>query len=65
MFIALGELENVAEQTIENLRRMVRALRPIYLEDLGLVAAVNMLATDTGQTLGSPVEFDQLEKSGD
>jgi len=54
---ALSELENVAEQTIENLRRMVSALRPIYLEDLGLVAAVNMLATDTGQTLGSPVVF--------
>lgn len=54
---ALSELENVAEQTIENLRRMVSALRPIYLEDLGLVAAINMLAADSGQKLGSPVEF--------
>lgn len=54
---ALGELENVAEQTIENLRRMISALRPIYLEDLGLVAAINMLATETSQKLGSPVHF--------
>ncbi|MGE5073318.1 MAG: histidine kinase, partial [Anaerolineae bacterium] len=36
---ALGELETLAEQTIENLRRLTRALRPIYLEDLGLVPA--------------------------
>ena len=27
----LGELETLAEQTVENLRRMTRALRPIYL----------------------------------
>lgn len=31
---ALGELETLAEETIENLRRLTRALRPIYLEDL-------------------------------
>ncbi len=39
----LGELEDLAAQTIENLRRMTRALRPIYLEDLGLVAALAWL----------------------
>lgn len=54
---ALAELEGVAEQTIENLRRMVRALRPIYLEDLGLVAAIEMLASDTGEKLGSGIAF--------
>jgi signal transduction histidine kinase len=59
---ALAELENVAEQTIENLRRMVGALRPIYLEDLGLVAAINMLAADTGKKLGAPVEFTRQGK---
>ncbi len=41
------ELENLSEQTIENLRRITRALRPIYLEDLGLVAALEMLARET------------------
>lgn len=54
---ALAELEQVAEQTIENLRRMVSALRPIYLEDLGLVAAMDMLATETGKKLSTGVEF--------
>lgn len=54
---ALGELEGAAEQTIENLRRMVAALRPIYLEDLGLVAAINMLVGETSKQLGSNVEF--------
>jgi signal transduction histidine kinase len=45
----LGELETLSEQTIENLRRMTRALRPIYLEDLGLVTALEMLVRETGQ----------------
>jgi signal transduction histidine kinase len=46
---SLRELENLAEQTIENLRRLTRALRPIYLEDLGLVTALEMLARETSQ----------------
>lgn len=54
---ALGELEEAAEQTIENLRRMVTVLRPIHLEDLGLVAAINMLAAETSKQLDSNVEF--------
>ncbi len=54
---ALQELEILAEQTINNLRRTIRALRPIYLEDLGLVAALNMLATETGQNAGLKVDF--------
>jgi signal transduction histidine kinase len=36
---------------------MVSALRPIYLEDLGLVAAVDMLASDTKRSMGAQVEF--------
>ncbi|MBI5961916.1 MAG: hypothetical protein HY863_00440 [Chloroflexi bacterium] len=43
---SLSELETLAEQTIENLRRLTRALRPIYLEDLGLVTALEMLARE-------------------
>ena len=54
---ALNELELVAEQTIENLRRMVSALRPIYLEDLGLVAAIHMLAAEPGQKADIAVDF--------
>jgi signal transduction histidine kinase len=47
----------MTEQTIEELRRLTRALRPIYLEDLGLVTALEMLARETGKTAGIPVEF--------
>ena len=47
---SLSELETLAEQTIENLRRLTRALRPIYLEDLGLVTALEMLAREISST---------------
>ena len=53
----LTELETLAEQTIENLRRMTRALRPIYLEDLGLVTALEMLSRETSQNSGIQIEF--------
>lgn len=58
----LTELETLAEQTIENLRRMTRALRPIYLEDFGLVTALEMLARETSQNGGIQIEF---KKSGE
>ena len=54
---ALQELEELAEQTVENLRRLTRALRPIYLEDLGLVTALDMLARETRQVHSLAVEF--------
>jgi signal transduction histidine kinase len=54
---SLGELEILAEQTIENLRRLTRALRPIYLEDLGLVTALEMLANETSQANHLRVDF--------
>jgi len=56
----LRELETLAEQTIENLRRLTRALRPIYLEDLGLVTALEMLARETAQSDGLAVEFKRV-----
>lgn len=42
---------------IENIRRQTRALRAIYLEDLGLVTALEMLARETSQAANIPVEF--------
>ncbi|HEU0291444.1 MAG TPA: histidine kinase [Anaerolineales bacterium] len=54
---SLKELETLAEQTIENLRRLTRALRPIYLEDLGLVTALEMLARETSQNHPLQVDF--------
>lgn len=59
---ALQELESLAEQTVENLRRLVRALRPIYLEDLGLVTALEMLAREISRADGLDVDF---TRSGD
>ncbi len=53
----LEELESLIEQTIDDLRRTTRALRPIYLEDLGLIAALEMLVRETGQSSGLQVEF--------
>lgn len=54
---SLQGLEGLAEQTIENLRRLTRALRPIYLEDLGLVTALEMLARETSQNNHLLVDF--------
>jgi signal transduction histidine kinase len=59
---ALKELESLAEQTIENLRRLTRALRPIYLEDLGLVTALEMLARETSQNNQLVVNFQKTGK---
>jgi signal transduction histidine kinase len=54
---SLGELESLAEGSIENLRRLTRALRPIYLEDLGLVPALEMLARETSQPGALEIDF--------
>jgi signal transduction histidine kinase len=56
---SLKELEGLAEQTIENLRRLTRALRPIYLEDLGLVTALEMLVRETSQANKVTIAFDR------
>lgn len=54
---ALSELQTLAQQSITNLRRMIRGLRPIYLEDLGLVASLEMLVRETGQAGAIPISF--------
>ncbi len=55
----LDDLEELAERTIENLRRLTRDLRPIYLEDLGLVPALKVLARERSQPGGLEIEFRQ------
>jgi signal transduction histidine kinase len=42
----LSETRSMISQIIEDLRRIVRAMRPVYLEELGLVPALKMLTTD-------------------
>jgi signal transduction histidine kinase len=56
--LQLAEMQQMAEQTIGDLRRLTQDLRPIYLEDLGLVTALDMLARDTSRTLQIPVVFE-------
>lgn len=57
----LADIQTLLEQTMTELRRFTRALRPIYLEDLGLVAALETLTREVSQSAGMPIEF---RKSG-
>ena len=43
----LAELQEMLETTLGEVRRFSRALRPIYLEEAGLVAALETLTRDT------------------
>jgi len=51
----LDEIQHLTEATIQDLRRVIRALRPLYLEDLGLSAALQMLAQETSESTGLPI----------
>jgi signal transduction histidine kinase len=55
---AVEELGPMVQDAISKLRRTVRGLRPIYLEDLGLVTALEMLARETEQVSGQTVQFE-------
>ena len=56
---SLEEVERLTEQNIESLRRLTRALRPIYLEDLGLPTALEMLVRETNLTTNIEIGFEQ------
>ena len=58
----LEELERLTETTIENVRRMTRALRPIYLEVLGLMTSFEMLTRETNQLEGLQVDFQRNDQ---
>ena len=45
----LAELSQLVNETQQEVRRFSRALRPLYLEDLGLVPALEMLAQEVEQ----------------
>jgi signal transduction histidine kinase len=57
----LAEIRAMIGETIDDLRRIVRALRPIYLEELGLAPALQMLARDLGLDDKIAIHF---EKTG-
>lgn len=54
---AIQEILALTEQNIQNLRRLSRALRPVYLEELGLTAALEMLAHEMKEGKLVDVEF--------
>ena len=54
---SLSELQTLVQQAMTNLRRMIRGLRPIYLEDLGVVASLEMLVQEMGQTANIPIAY--------
>lgn len=56
---ALLDLQERVGQTIASLRRAIGGLRPIYLEDLGLAAALGMLARETDHPGSAEITFTQ------
>lgn len=53
----LEAVRQMLSETVEGVRRFSRDLRPIYLEDLGFVPALEMLAGEARQQQGLAVEF--------
>jgi signal transduction histidine kinase len=48
-------IHHAATEIVAGIRRLTRALRPIYLEDLGLLPALRMQASASQETMGIPV----------
>lgn len=53
----LQEMQQMVTQLIADLRRQIHALRPIYLEDLGLLPALQMLAQEVQNAQSLSVHF--------
>lgn len=51
----LSSVQETVRQSLDEVRQVARRLRPGVLEDLGLVSALNALATDFSQISGVPV----------
>jgi signal transduction histidine kinase len=51
----LEAVHREAQKVIQKVRRLSRALRPAYLEDLGLLPALEALAGDVRSALGIPI----------
>jgi signal transduction histidine kinase len=55
---AIDKLHHDTQEAIQKVRRLSRGLRPIYLEDLGLIPALEMLAKDVQTDLQIPISFE-------
>ena len=53
----LESLRSEVSESIQELRRLIRALRPIYLDDLGMVPALEMLANETKEEHRLKIHF--------
>jgi signal transduction histidine kinase len=53
----LSEIRSMTTALMDEVRRVIRALRPIYLEDLGLLPAIEMLARDLEKTAQVQTKF--------
>jgi signal transduction histidine kinase len=45
----LEQLQHTGQQMVQELRRLIGALRPVYLEDLGFLAALEMLVRQVAE----------------
>jgi signal transduction histidine kinase len=50
----LNEVRELVTGALQSVRRLIYDLRPIYLEDMGLLPALDMLAGDVGRSAGAP-----------
>jgi signal transduction histidine kinase len=53
----LAEMEVLTMAAIADLRQMIRDLRPSYLDDLGLVPTLELLARDQARVLEIPIDY--------
>jgi signal transduction histidine kinase len=53
----LEDMQQMVSELIANLRRQIHALRPIYLEDLGLAPALEMLAQEMSKSENVSASF--------
>jgi signal transduction histidine kinase len=55
----LGELRGSELETVEELRRLIGALRPVYLEDLGFLPALDALVQQAAERTTARVRLEQ------
>jgi signal transduction histidine kinase len=55
----LGELRQTGQQMVQELRRLIGALRPIYLEDLGFSPALEMLVRQSSERCDVDIRLEQ------
>jgi signal transduction histidine kinase len=55
----LEELRRTGQQTLVELRRLIGALRPVYLEDLGFYPALEMLVRQASERTDAEIRLEQ------